>query len=125
MYQISKRFDFDSSHQLKGLPENHKCGRVHGHSYSVTVHLVHGVLDNTGFVRDYGELDVVKQVIDDSIDHRHLNDIFNFNPTAENIAKWFYDRFIKEIPELVAVTVKETKKTEAVYSPKFALHINT
>lgn len=115
MFKISKRFDFCASHQLKGLPEDHQCARLHGHNYSVTVHLESPVLDQIGFVRDYGELDLVKKVIDVKLEHRHLNDVFDFNPTAENIAKWFFEKLKHDIPELVAVSVKETDKTEAIY----------
>jgi 6-pyruvoyltetrahydropterin/6-carboxytetrahydropterin synthase len=119
MYKISKRFDFCASHQLRGLPDNHQCARLHGHNYSVTVHLVSDDLSGPGFVRDYGELDVlVKQWLDDHFEHRHLNDVVPFNPTAENLALFLYSQFLPLIPELVAVTVKETDKTGATYSPK-------
>lgn len=118
MYTISKRFDFCASHVLEGLPEGHQCGRLHGHNYSVIVRLASDTLDSTGFVRDYGRLDVVKTWLDNHVEHRHLNDIFPFNPTAENIASYLYGVFLPAIPELVAVTVKETDKTEATFSPK-------
>lgn len=117
MYRISKRFDFCASHQLTGLPEGHQCGRMHGHNYSVTVHLSvnDDGLDKVGFIRDYGELEVVKNFIDVNVEHKHLNDVVMFNPTAENLAKWFYDTLKPFIPEMNAVAVKETDKTEAVY----------
>lgn len=116
-YTISKRFDFCASHILEGLLPEHQCGRLHGHNYSVTMHLRSQALDSTGFVRDYGELDHVKITIDTILEHRHLNEVFDFNPTAENIARWFYWKFEHQYPELYAVTVKETDKTEARYEP--------
>lgn len=67
---------------------------------------------------DYGELDLVKKWLDANFEHKHLNDVVNFNPTAENLAEYLFNEFDPVILELVAVTVKETDKTEATYSPK-------
>lgn len=114
-FQISKRFDFCASHNLEGLPESHQCARLHGHNYSVTMHLRRDELDEIGFIKDYGELDSVKRLIDEVLEHRHLNHVFKFNPTAENLAMWFYKRFKPEFKDLYAVAVKETDKTEAIY----------
>lgn len=115
MYKISKQFSFSASHVLQGLPDSHPCSRLHGHNYAITVHLRSAVLNSTGFVKDYRELDFIKQYIDNNLDHRHLNDIFKVNPTAENIAKELFDIFIKEIPQIYAVEVSETLKTTAIY----------
>lgn len=115
MYKISKQFAFSASHVLEGLPQDHPCARLHGHNYIITVHLRAKGLNEVGFVKDYRELDNVKTYIDETLDHRHLNDIFLFNPTAENMAKYLYDLFKKEIPELYAVEVCETPKTSAIY----------
>ncbi|WP_165022857.1 MULTISPECIES: 6-carboxytetrahydropterin synthase QueD [unclassified Dysgonomonas] len=115
MYKISKQFAFSASHILDGLSADHPCSRLHGHNYIITVHLKAEQLDNTGFIKDYRELSTVKDYLDNTLDHRHLNDVFSFNPTAENIAKHLYDIFKKSIPELYAVEVCETPKTSAIY----------
>lgn len=115
MYKISKQFSFSASHVLEGLPADHPCTRLHGHNYVVTVHLRSETLDEKGFVRDYRELDLIKDYIDKHLDHRHLNEVFDFNPTAENIAKELYDLFVKDIPQIYAVEVSETPKTTAIY----------
>ena len=115
MYKISKEFAFSASHILEGLPENHPCTRLHGHNYIITIHLRSNELNETGFVKDYRELDVIKRYIDDKLDHRHLNDLFAFNPSAENIAKHLYNTFVAMIPEIYAVEVSETPKTTAIY----------
>ena len=115
MYKISKEFSFSASHQLEGLPQNHPCSKIHGHNYIVKVFLKSETLNETGFVRDYRELDSVKRYIDETLDHQHLNDVLTFNPTAENIAKFLYDTFKKDIPEVYAVEVSETPKTSAIY----------
>ena len=115
MYKISKQFAFSASHILHGLPTDHPCTRLHGHNYVVTVHLKSETLDAVGFVKDYRALDIVKTYIDENLDHRHLNDILSFNPTAENLAKYLYDIFKKDIEGLYAVEVSETPKTSAIY----------
>lgn len=117
MYKISKQFTFSASHQLTGLGEDHPCARLHGHNYVVTVHLKAEKLDSTGFVKDYRALSVMKDYIDNQLDHRHLNDILTANPTAENIACYLYSIFKEDIPELYAVEVSETPKTSAIYEP--------
>jgi len=115
MYKISKQFAFSASHILDGLPSEHPCARLHGHNYVVTVYLKSETLNEVGFVKDYRELSLVKDYIDANLDHRHLNDVFNFNPTAERIAKHFFDLFKDELPGLYAIEVSESSKTTAVY----------
>jgi 6-pyruvoyltetrahydropterin/6-carboxytetrahydropterin synthase len=117
MYKISKQFAFSASHILNGLREGHPCGRMHGHNYVVTLHLRATTLDSHGFVRDYRDLDVVKNYINDNLDHRHLNDIIPYTPTAENIARFLYEEFSDKLPELYAVEISETPQTSCVYEP--------
>lgn len=117
MYKISKQFSFSASHQLSMLGDDHPCARMHGHNYIITVHLQSETLDQYGFVRDYKALKIVKQFIDDVLDHRHLNDILPNAPTSENIAKYIFDRFKPELPELYAIEVSETPQTSCLYEP--------
>ncbi|SHF63232.1 6-pyruvoyl trahydropterin synthase family protein [Dysgonomonas macrotermitis] len=115
MYKISKQFAFSASHILEGLSGDHPCSRMHGHNYIITVHLKSAELNEVGFVKDYRELSFIKKYIDDVLDHRHLNDIFDVNPTAENIARKLYEIFVKQAPQIYAVEVSETPKTTAIY----------
>lgn len=121
MYSIAKEFTFSASHQLLNLPEEHQCARLHGHNYTVIVELLSVRLDEVGFVIDYGELDFIKKYIDDNLDHKHLNDVLGFNPTAEKMAKFLYEQFEIMFNEigykdvLSKVSVKETDKTIASY----------
>jgi len=138
-YRISKRFEFSATHVLAGLPPDHKCGRLHGHNYVVELEVEAETLDDTGFVLDYGHLSLVKDWIDATLDHRHLNDAMpkNASPTAENLARWihgaaveilttksFLDRGgVSESPVVTvsAVRIYETPKTCAEYrSPTIA-----
>lgn len=117
MYTISKQFEFSASHVLEGLSPDHPCGRLHGHNYLVVVELQGDTLNSVGFVRDYGDLKAVKQFIDSALDHRHLNDVLMFQPSAENLARYLFEQFQSDFPELSAVRVSETPKTWAEYRP--------
>lgn len=125
MYSISKDFAFSASHQLEGLAESHPCSRPHGHNYIVRLTLKSDELDETGFVYDYRRLDRFKRWIDDTLDHRDLNEVLSdlvdmkMNPTAENLARWIRAVFMNEfdIPSeiKVSVSVSETPKTWATF----------
>ena len=118
MYKISKQFAFSAAHRLHGLPDDHPCSRMHGHNYVVTVHLRRERLNDTGFMKDYNELKIVKKYIDEHLDHRNLNDIMHpQNSSAENLAKMLFEVFKPIIPELYAVEVSETPKTSTIYEP--------
>jgi len=118
MYRITKEFHFSASHQLFDLPEAHQCARLHGHNYVVVIELASETLNRHGFVRDYLELAPLKQYIDGSLDHRHLNDVLGDDcVTAERMARHLYDWCAARWPETAAVKVSETPKTWAEYRP--------
>jgi 6-pyruvoyltetrahydropterin/6-carboxytetrahydropterin synthase len=118
MFTIGKRFRFEASHVLEGMPEGHKCARLHGHSWVIEVELQSIVLDERGMVRDYGDLSAFGDWIQDNLDHRHLNDVMpddRKQPTSENVAVWLYEVARETLPEVVAVRVSETRNTWAEY----------
>jgi len=118
MYTIAKHFTFSASHVIGGLPDHHPCSRLHGHNYEVEVILQAATLDTSGFVRDYREMSAVKDFIDATLDHRHLNDVLGHDrTTAEVISKWLYDWCAAQWPEVIAVRVSETPRTWAEYKP--------
>ena len=117
MYRISKQFTFSSSHVLDQLPDGHPCSRAHGHNYVVTIHLRSKELNEYGFVKDYTDLKCVEEYLNNTLDHRHLNDVIPYHPTAENIARYLFEIFSGKLPELCAVEVSETPKASAIYEP--------
>lgn len=117
MYRIWKHYRFSASHQLAGLPPDHQCSRLHGHNYLVEVELSSDTLDPTGFVVDFGELKPIKAYIDEKWDHRHLNDVLPFNPTAEAMAHHLYGLVGNLFPQVSAVRVQETETSWAEYRP--------
>lgn len=118
MFKISKQFAFSASHQLKQLPDSHPCARLHGHNYVVEVELANESLDQYGFVRDYNELNALRDLIHEQLDHRHLNDVLgDEGVTAEQLARWLFDWCHQRWPEVTAVRISETPKTWAEYRP--------
>jgi len=115
MYIIRKEFVFSAAHNLLGVPSSHPCSQIHGHNYTVTVELHSKELDEKDFVLDYRALDPIKKYIDEVLDHRHLNDVLGFNPTAENIAKHLWQIFHEAFPQVFAIEISETPKTSARY----------
>lgn len=118
MYVIAKQFHFSASHILEGLPDGHPCGRLHGHNYAVELRLSRPGLNHQGFVKDYGELKPFSDHIDSTLDHRHLNDVLEVQPSAEQIAKYLYAVALILFPDVMihSVRVSETPKTWAEYS---------
>lgn len=121
-YTIEKDFAFSASHQLHGLPKGHQCGRLHGHNYVIRVRLASPLLDSHGFVMDYGNLAPFKRWLDDTLDHRHLNEVLPEldNPTAELLA-YHLTEVVREVCRVredvdIAVGVSETPKTWAWFS---------
>lgn len=107
MYEISKRMEISGSHQLE-LPYDSKCTNLHGHNWIVTVHVRGETLNPEGMLTDFT---IIKSKVSDVLDHRHLNDVVPFNPTAENLAKWIHD----QIPGCFRVDVQETEGNVASY----------
>lgn len=107
MYYVSKRLEIAGSHQLT-LNYDSKCQNLHGHNWIVTVHCKSETLDENGMVVDFTH---IKTAITDKLDHRHINDIVPFNPTAENMARWICE----QIPNCYKVSVQESEGNIATY----------
>ena len=114
MHTISKEFYFSASHQLLGLINDHPCGRIHGHNYTLKVFLK-GELNKEGFVQDYNDLKPISDWVDQVLDHRHLNEVFPFQTSVENMSKYIFDLFKPQFPLLFAVEMSETPKTNCRY----------
>ena len=115
MTTIERTFTFESAHRLPHVPEGHKCARLHGHSFRVTV-VVEGALDETlGWIVDFADLQAAWDPLHDILDHRYLNEIEGLeNPTSEVLAHWICDRL--EVPgaRLREVRVAETCRSACV-----------
>ncbi|MCK9871181.1 6-carboxytetrahydropterin synthase QueD [Nocardiopsis dassonvillei] len=114
--EIFREFTFEAAHRLPRVPEGHKCARLHGHSYRVTVHIEASVDPGAGWVMDFGDLKRAFKPIEERLDHYYLNEIDGLeNPTSENLARWIWDRLNTALPDLSAVTVRETCTSGCTY----------
>ncbi|MEY9955685.1 6-pyruvoyl-tetrahydropterin synthase [Streptacidiphilus sp. MAP5-52] len=90
MLTITKEFAFSASHVLDRLPTWHPCARMHGHNYILKLELAapEEALDDVGFVRDYRDLDAFKKWMDDTLDHRHLNEAMGGGCVPRQLRTW-------------------------------------
>ncbi|MGH6842151.1 MAG: 6-carboxytetrahydropterin synthase QueD [Methylocella sp.] len=114
--KISQAFCFEAAHVLPNVAEEHRCRRLHGHSYRVELRLEGPVDPVTGFVADFLAIEAAFKPLQERLDHRFLNDIEGLeNPTAENIAVWIWERTKTALPQLARVVVFETQDCFAEY----------
>ncbi|WP_194892385.1 6-carboxytetrahydropterin synthase QueD [Catenulispora pinisilvae] len=114
--EIFREFGFEAAHRLPHVPDGHKCARLHGHSYRVTVHLEAPVDPIAGWVMDFGDVKAAFKPIEAALDHYYLNEIDGLdNPTSENLARWIWDRLQPALTPLTAVTVRETCTSGCTY----------
>jgi 6-pyruvoyltetrahydropterin/6-carboxytetrahydropterin synthase len=112
MIEITQRFSFDAAHHLNaGAPENR---RLHGHSFYAEVTLRGEPNPETGFVRDFGQVDAVLKDVRALLDHHLLNEIEGLGqPTLENIARFIFTRVKSQLPEVVRVRVERPSYGQA------------
>lgn len=123
-YIIRATTEFSAAHQLHGYVGG--CERVHGHNFKVSVEVETATLDEIGMGIDFTVLQKMAADTALELDHRLLNDVSPFtevNPTAENIAAFFWQKVAAELqrlPEgervrLRVVTVSENDRTSVSY----------
>jgi 6-pyruvoyltetrahydropterin/6-carboxytetrahydropterin synthase len=136
MYKLKTTAAFDSAHFLSGY--NGKCANIHGHTWTVEVTVSEARLitegEKRGMVIDFSDLKKAVRALADSFDHtliyergtlrestlRALRDEgfslteFPDRPTAENFARYFYERLSAQLP-VSSVAVYETPHNCATY----------
>lgn len=126
MFEVSVDETFAAGHALRGY--RGKCENVHGHNYKLQVTIEGDRLDSIGLLVDFVELKRIMHAAIERLDHQFLNDVPPFdveNPSAENMAKYFYDQIENglrsaklEVPVRVArVKIWETDVSTATYRP--------
>jgi 6-pyruvoyltetrahydropterin/6-carboxytetrahydropterin synthase len=116
LMEIYKQFTFEAAHRLPNVPPGHKCARLHGHSFEVTVHVRGPLSTDTGWVMDFADLKAVVKPVIDELDHYYLNEIAGLeNPTSEVIARWIWRRLASMLPGLTQIVVRETCTSGCIY----------
>jgi 6-pyruvoyltetrahydropterin/6-carboxytetrahydropterin synthase len=123
MYEVTVEADFSSGHYLRNY--RGKCENPHGHNYKVRITLAGRELDAAGLLLDFKLLKQVMRPVVERLDHQMLNDLEPFlvlNPSAENIARYFYDETNLQLDEMTSgrvrvkdCTIWETDTTTATY----------
>jgi len=108
MYEVIKKLEISAAHKLN-LPYESPCTNLHGHNWQVTVYLKSETLNNEGLIMDFKH---IKNKISKRLDHKIINDEVDFNPTAENLAKFICDELA---PYCYRVEVCESENNTAVY----------
>jgi len=114
--ELTREFAFEAAHRLPNVPADHKCSRMHGHSYRAVVTVAGKVDETAGWLIDFGELDAICAPVRSRLDHHVLNEIDGLaNATAENLTRWIYDQLKPQLPILQSVTVWETPRNSCTY----------
>lgn len=106
MYTVIKRMEVSAAHSLN-LSYQSKCENLHGHNWIITVYCRAKELNADGMVVDFSH---IKRAVKEKLDHRNINEVLPFNPTAENMARW-----ICSLPACFKVEVQESESNIAIY----------
>jgi len=122
MFEVSVEQTFASAHALRNYKG--KCENVHGHNWKVQVVIEGEKLDETGLLVDFIDVKNLMAQVIEKLDHQHLNEIPPFdeiNPSAENIAEYFYRRMTQGLADapvrVQSVKIWETDIQSATFKP--------
>jgi len=116
---IFKVFQIEAAHHLPNVPDDHKCKRLHGHSFVIEVHVSGPVGEKSGWVMDFSDVKKAFDPLYQQLDHNYLNEIPGLdNPTSENLAKWIWKNLHNRLPLLTKIVVKETCNSGCIYYGK-------
>ena len=114
--EIYRDFHIEAAHRLPQVPPQHKCARLHGHSFRIRIAAAGSVEEKSGWVMDFALLKERFTPVFEQLDHRYLNEIPGLeNPTSENLARWVWERLGTSLPGLCRVEVQETCTSGCIY----------
>ena len=120
MYKLSALLNFSAAHYLNAY--NGDCARLHGHNWKILVEVSANDLDASGMAMDFKDLNDVAWKVIGKFDHQVVNEVEPFNkinPTAENLARYFYEAIKSNLPEkveMIKIGLWETEKYLVEYS---------
>ena len=107
--EISRSYTIEAAHRLPHVPAGHKCARLHGHSFRITLHVGGAVDPKLGWIVDFAEIDRAFEPLFAQLDHRYLNEVEGLeNPTSEVLAQWVLTRVQLAGARITAVSIEET-----------------
>lgn len=107
--RVFKDFTFEAAHRLPNVAPDHKCARLHGHSFRARVTVEGPIGVGSGWVVDFADIAAACEPLRLELDHHYLNEVEGLeNPTSEVIARWIWARLAPSLPGLCLVTVQET-----------------
>lgn len=107
MYFVRKRLEIAAAHSLS-LNYDSKCTNLHGHNWIMTIYCKAEKLNKNGMVVDFSH---IKDMLSEKMDHKILNKVFDFNPTAENLARWV----VENVPNCYRAEIQESEDNFAAY----------
>lgn len=114
--QVYKLFRFEAAHRLPNVPPEHKCARLHGHSFEVRVAVEGPIGARSGWVVDFADIAAAFEPLERALDHRYLNEIDGLdNPTSENLAAWIWAKLDGRLEGLAEIEIKETCTSGCLY----------
>lgn len=115
--EIYKEFSIEAAHRLPNVPPQHKCSRLHGHSFRIKVYVRGPVDPEAGWVMDFADISNAFAPLQAILDHNYLNDINGLdNPTSENLSRWIWARLAVTLKGLSRIEVQETCTSGCAYS---------
>jgi 6-pyruvoyltetrahydropterin/6-carboxytetrahydropterin synthase len=115
-FELTRRYRFEAAHWLPHAGPQHKCSRLHGHTYVVEIAVNGAMSPEQGWVIDYASIDAVTEPVLEELDHRCLNEIEGLeNPTSEHLALWLWERLETTLSGLALVTVAENPDCSVSY----------
>lgn len=107
--EICRSYSIEAAHRLPHVPQGHKCSRLHGHSFKITLHVAGELEPTLGWIVDFADIDRAFEPLFSQLDHHYLNEVPGLdNPTSELLARWVLERVRLPKGTLAAVTVDET-----------------
>ena len=117
--RLTKSFILEAAQSLPKVPAGHKCGRLHGHTFTIEISVEGTVDPATGWIYDHARISAAMKPILAELDHAYLNDIPGLdNPTIELMADWLWKRLQPDLPGLCEIVIQETPFARVTYRGK-------
>jgi len=122
MYEVTIIKSFSAAHLLADI--GGKCEALHGHNFKVEITVAAGQLNHIGILVDFRLLKKMLGEVLEALDHKHINALTDFagvNPSAENIAKYIFEKMDARVKtagvDMVRVKIWESENAAVTYLP--------